>query len=102
MNQFQIASEKLSSARRHLISRNPEGERAALLSALADVEAGLAALGDSKLVSDAATRSVEVLRSLVPTLGRLNDATDKFDFGQFAGAVDELASWLYWAEPSAA
>jgi len=102
MNRFRIASDKLSSARRHLISRHPEGERAALLSALEDVEAGLEALGDSRLVSEAATRSVEVLRSLLPTLDRLGEATDRFDFGKFAGAVDELASWLYWAEPSAA
>ena len=102
MNRFRIASDKLSSARRHLITRHPEGERAALLSALEDVEAGLEALGDSRLVSDTATRSVEVLRSLLPTLDRLGEATDRFDFGKFAGAVDELASWLYWAEPSAA
>jgi len=102
MNRFRIASEKLSSARRHLITRHPEGDRAALLSALADVEAGLEALGDTRLVSDAAARSVEVLRSLLPTLDRLSEATDKFDFGQFAGAADELASWLYWAEPNAA
>ena len=100
MNRFQIASEKLSSARRHLIT----GDREGLLSALRDVEAGLEALGDTRLVSEAATRSVDVLRSLVPTLGRLSEATDKFDFGKFAGAVDELATWLYWAEsePSAA
>jgi len=94
MNRFQIASEKLSSARRHLI----KGDREALLSALEDVEEGLEVLGDTRLVSEAATRSVTVLRSLVPTLGRLSDATDKFDFGKFAGAVDELATWLYWAE----
>lgn len=97
MNRFQIASEKLSSARRHLISGNPE----ALRSALTDVEAGLELIGDTRLVSEAASRSVDVLRSLVPTLGRLSEATDKFDFGKFAGAVDELASWLYWAEPEA-
>jgi hypothetical protein len=102
MNRFQIASEKLSSARRHLITRHPEGEHAALLLALADVEAGLEALGDTRLLNDAATRSVELLRSLVPTLDRMGEATDKFDWGKFAGAVDELASWLYWAEPSAA
>ena len=94
MNRFQIASEKLSSARRHLIT----GDREGLLSALRDVEAGLEVLGDTRLVSEAATRSVDVLRSLVPTLGRLSEATDKFDFGKFAGAVDELATWLYWAE----
>jgi len=102
MNRFRIASDRLSSARRHLITKHPEGDRAALLSALADVEAGLEALGDTRLVSNAAERSVEVLRSIVPTLDRLSEATDKFDFGQFAGAVDELASWLYWAEPNAA
>ena len=103
MNRFQIASEKLSSARRHLITKHPEGDRAAMLSALADVEAGLEALGDSVL-NEAATRSVDVLRSLVPTLNRLSDATDVFDFGKFAGAVDELATWLYWTDskPSAA
>jgi len=100
MNRFQIASEKLSSARRHLIAGDP----AALQSALEDVEAGLAALGDTRLVNEAATRSVDVLRSLVPTLRRLSEATDVFDFGKFAGAVDELATWLYWAdsEPTAA
>jgi hypothetical protein len=102
MNRFEIASEKLSSARRHLITRHPDGERGALMAALADVEAGLEALGDTRLLNDAATRSVELLRSLVPTLDRMGEATDKFDWGKFAGAVDELASWLYWAEPSAA
>ena len=101
MNRFQIASEKLSSARRHLFTKHPEGDRAALLSALADVEAGLEALGDPRVLNEAANRSVEVLRSLLPTLDRLSEATDKFDFGKFAGAVDELATWLYWAEPEA-
>ena len=102
MNRFQIASEKLSSARRHLINGHPDGEKAALLSALADVEAGLDALGDARLVSEAASHSVEVLRSLVPALGRRSEASDKFDFGRFSGAVDELATWLFWAESSAA
>ena len=94
MNRFQIASEKLSSARRHLIT----GDREGLLSALEEVEEGLEVLGDTRLVSEAASRSITVLRSFVPTFGGLGDATDKFDFGKFAGAVDELATWLYWAE----
>jgi hypothetical protein len=102
MNRFQIASEKLSSARRHLITEHPDGDKAAILSALADVDAGLEALGDTRLVNESATRAVEVLRSLLPTLDRLSEATDKFDFGMFAGAVDDLATWLYWAEPNAA
>lgn len=97
MNRFQIASEKLSSARRHLIS----GDHEALRSALTDVEAGLELIGDTRLVSEAASRSVDVLRSFLPTFGRLSETTDKFDYGKFAGAVDELASWLYWAEPEA-
>jgi hypothetical protein len=99
MNRFRIASEKLSSARRHLITQHPEGEYASLLAALRDVEAGLEALGDTRIVSNAAASSVDVLKSLVPTLGR-PDAT--FDWSRFAGAVDDLASWLYWAEPEAA
>ena len=102
MNRFRIASEKLSSARRHLIMKHPVDDHGALLAALRDVEAGLEALGDTPLVSDAAASSVVVLRSLVPTLDRLGEATDKFEFGKFAGAVDELASWLYWQEPSMA
>jgi hypothetical protein len=102
MNRFRIASEKLSSARRHLITKHPEGDRAALLAALKDVDEGLQALGDTDLLSVTATRSVAVLKSLVPTLDRLGEATDKLDWSQFAGAVDELASWLYWQEPSAA
>jgi hypothetical protein len=99
MNRFEVASEKLSSARRHLIS---DGDRDGLMAALKDVEAGLEALGDTRLVSNTAASSVEILRSLVPTLERRSDANEMFDWGKFAGAVDELASWLYWAEPSAA
>lgn len=102
MNRFRVASEKLSSARRQLITKYAEGEKAALLSALADVEAGLDALGDTRVLGEAATRSADLLRSLVPKLERMGEATDKFDFAKFSGAVDELATWLYWAQPSAA
>ena len=102
MNRFRLASEKLSSARRHLFTPYPEGERAGLLAALQDVEAGLEALGDTRIVSTAAASSVEVLKALVPTLQRLSEATENYDWAKFAGAVDDLASWLYWAEPEAA
>ena len=100
MNRFRVASDKFSSARRHLITTHAEGERGALLAALRDVEEGLDALGDSTLVSGAAVRSVELLQSLVPMLRRPTDAS--FEWGKFASAVDELATWLYWNEPTAA
>lgn len=99
MNRFELASEKLSSARRHLITPHPDGDRASLLAALHDVELGLAALGDTRLVSNAASSSVDVLKSLLPTA---QQSTDPIEWSTFAGAVDELASWLYWAEPSVA
>lgn len=99
MNRFEIASEKLSSARRHLITPRPEGDRASLLAALQDVESGLAALGETRLVSNAASSSVEMLKSLLPAA---RQSTDRFEWGTFAGAVDELASLLYWSESSAA
>jgi hypothetical protein len=97
MNRFRVASDKFSSARRHLITNDPGGDRGALQAALEDVEAGLEALGDTRLVSDAAASTVDLLKTLVPMR---DQKTELFEWGKFAGAVDELASRLYWAEPS--
>jgi hypothetical protein len=102
MNRFRIASEKLSSARRHLITVHPGGDRGALLAALEDVEAGLEALGDTRLVSDAAASSLALLKTLVPSHGPVPEPNEKFEWGAFAGAVDDLATRLYWSEPTEA
>lgn len=90
MDRFELASEQLSSARRHLFSAREEGEDESFRAALHDVRIGLETLGDSELRSPVARASLSVLRA---ALGEV--APDR---RRTSVAVDQLASLLYWTE----
>ena len=92
MDRFELASEQLSSARRHLYSAREEGEDESFRAALRDVRVGLDALGDAVLHSAVARDSVLVLRAAVVAAAP--------DRRIISAAIDELASMLYWTETS--
>ena len=100
MGRIRNASERFSSARRYLIESYIEGERSLLIAAMRDVAAGLVALERVPLTSNAARTSIETLRSMMPTV-RSEEAfvetIERMDRITFAGAVDTLASWLYFS-----
>ena len=93
MDRFELASEQLSSARRHLFSAREEGEEESFRAALRDARIGLETLGDSVLRSPVARDSVRVLRA---ALGEV--APDR---RRTSAAVDRVASLLYWTEAAA-
>jgi len=100
MGRIRNASERFSSARRYLIESYIEGERSLLLAAMRDVSAGLKALERVPLTSSAARASLETLRTMMPTVRSeeaFAEVLERMDRIRFAGAVDELASWLYFS-----
>src|SRR5262245_55303632 len=100
MGRIRSESDRFSSARRYLIASYIEGERSLLIAAMRDVAAGLQALERVPLTSSAARTSLETLREMMPTV-RSEEAfvqtLERMDSTLFAGAVDELASWLYFS-----
>jgi|KBSSwiStaDraftv2_1062776.scaffolds.fasta_scaffold3775927_1 hypothetical protein len=101
MDRLQVASNCMSSARRHLITLHPEGESAAIALALTDVRGALDAIASLPLDLTRVQKWVDVLRAAV-TGGDRAEADQRIDPSTFLVAVDELASWLYWREPAAA
>jgi hypothetical protein len=93
MDRFELASEQLSSARRHLFSAREEGEEESFRAALRDARVGLEMLGDSELHSAVARDSVSVLREALGEVAPDRQRTSM--------AVDRLASLLYWTEAAA-
>ena len=90
MDRLQQASDSLSNARRHLFELHPDDDPRTLDAALHEIARGLEALGYVRLPAPRARECVSALRSaLVAT------PTDR---GEFYSAVDDLASFLYWAD----
>src|SRR6185503_13076806 len=100
MGRIRSASDHFSSARRNLIELSFGGGPSALIAAVRDAVAGLKALDRVALTSASATANLEALRSMLPLWGDEDvaaEVVERLDRLRFAGAVDDLASWLYFS-----
>ena len=89
-DRLQLASDRLSNARRELYTSPIDDDPHTLDAALLEVEGGLEALGDFPLPAPRARECVTALRSVLE-----NPHADR---SLLYTAVDELASILYWTD----